>query len=430
MPRRGSRVRIANCVYQDATGISAVVNLRVNGELRSKEARFPLGTDLARIQKWQRRAKARLIVRAPKAKATVETLSTDIDRYLATIADRKARQYAQIQLEPWRTELGTMHRHDVTSVDLKRVLAAWQTPTGTQRRYAANTLNHRLTALRKLYVVLDADDEFAPNPTLKVKKLREPDAEPREIPFAFIQAIFEALPTHSTRRRKLTHDHALRVHEAAQDPTANASAIARRFRISETMVRKLAKRAPEPERDIAAIHYAQLWVRSATGFPPKAVMQLRPEHFDEATATVWLQPRRKGRGAKGDWLPVTPAAVEALKHFFAIGATGPFDTSAHARAWRKAVEAAKAAFKKRRVPLPPLPRNIRPYDLRHSFLTRAWRAAKNRKGVQRLGQHADPRTTDRYTLGAVDEGAKATAEAMASSEPRLAPRVWNASDRP
>jgi site-specific recombinase XerC len=422
MGRRGNRVTLATGVYQDSGGIAAVVSVGSGDHFRSKEERFPLGTDLEKIEKWRRRTKSLLRATTPtKAKPAGDTLSADIDRFLATIADRTQRQYAEIQLTPWRDALGTKHRHAITSVDLRTVLAAWQNPAKGARRYAANTLNHRLTALRKLYVVLDADDEFAPNPTLKVKKLREPDAEPREIPEAFIAAIFAELPHTSPPRRKLSHDQAMRIHEEASRPAANRSAIARRYRVSETMVRKLAAKAPAPPVDYAALTYARLWVRSVTGFPPKQVMQLRREHVDEAHGAVWMRPRRKGKGSAGGWVPVTPEAFEALRHFFAIGADGEYDTTHEARAWSAAVKAARDAYRKAGKALPPLPAKLRPYDLRHSFLTRAWRASKDRKGVQQLGQHADPRTTDRYTLGAVDEGARTAIHAMQASELRLKP---------
>jgi integrase len=208
---------------------------------------------------------------------------------------------------------------------------------------------------------------------------------------------------------------------AFADVARNKSAIARRYRISETMVRKLAAKAPEPEKDHAAIAYAQLWVRSTTGFPPKQLMQLRRAHVDLEHLAVWMRPRRKGKGAAGEWIPITLAAKDAFEYFFAVGADGTFDTTHQARVWHQAVEDAKAAFRQDSRPLPPLPPNLRPYDLRHSFLTRAWRAQKDRKAVSRLGQHADPRTTDRYTLGAVDEGAKTSVEAMRTSERSMRP---------
>lgn len=422
MARRGNRIRLAPGIYQDDGGISAVVSVGSGDHFKSKEERFPLGTPIERLEKWRRRAKSLLRTTTKPAKGTsTDDLSADIDRYLATIADPKQRQYAEIQLNPWRVALGSKHRHDITSVELKTILASWQNPPKGSRRYAASSLNHRLSALRKLYAVLDADDEFAPNPTLKVTKLREPDPEPREIPYAFVEAIFAALPTQTTTRRKLTHEQALRVHHEANDPRANKSAIARRYRISEAMVRKLEAAPPATPKDYAAITYAQLWVRSTTGFPPKQIMQLRREHFDAEAGAVWNRPRRKGKGAPGEWIPVTPAAVEALRYFFEVGADGHFDTTAQARVWHKAVEGAKAAFRKAGKAVPPLPPRLRPYDLRHSFLTRAWRAGKDRKGVQRLGQHADPRTTDRYTMGAVDEGAKVAVAAMGGSERDLAP---------
>lgn len=416
MPRKGSRQTIAPGIYRDSRGIGAIVRVGSGDHERRQEKRYPLDTPLEIIQRWQRRTRGRLLAGVVTTAGPARgTLSADIDRYLATIPERRRREERAHQLDSWRQALGPRYREAITSVDLRTVLAAWQTPPPGSRRYAASTLNHRLTALRKLYAVLDADDADAPNPLLKVRKVREPEPTPREIPWGFILAIFAAMPT-TRHRRKLTHAQALEVHAATRRGPGTYSAVARLFRVSEALVRRLADHAPSPDRDTAATSRARLWLMATTGLPPRQIMHLRPEHVDGDAGAVWTTPRRKGRGTKGDWVPVTPTGLEALRTFFAVGADGPFSPSGAGKVWHRAIGKVKAQYAAEGRPLPDLPPTLRPYDLRHSFLTRAYRASKDRRAVQKLGLHANPVTTDRYTLGAVEEGAKVAIAKMARAE--------------
>ena len=53
-----------------------------------------------------------------------------------------------------------------------------------------------------------------------------------------------------------------------------------------------------------------------------------------------------------------------------------------------------------------MPDRLRPYDLRHSFLTEVFRRSKNIRAVQELAMHADARMSERYMVGAVPETTK------------------------
>lgn len=377
MPRRGSRVRIARGVYQDHAGIAAVVQVGSGDTAQREEMRFPLDTETETIRKWQRRTRQRLDGTATKRPGR-GSLSADIDRYLATTTGRRKVE-ATILLEPWRAALGDKPRRWITAVMLKTVLADWQHPPADQRRYSASYLNHRLSTLRALYRELDGEDDDAPNPTLRITKLQEPKPQPREIPRAFAEALLDGLPKRGRPVRK-------------------------------------------EKRSKVSLTAARLRVLATTPLPPKQLMGLRPEHIDWKARAVWVTPRRKGEGTEGAWLPLSPAAVKALRAFFAAGATGAYSTSAAAQVWHRAVTRTIAAYKADKRTLPALPPKLRPYDLRHSFLTEAYRRSKDLSATQELGQHADPRTTKRYMVAAVSEGAKAAVEKMAEAD-----RAWHKS---
>ena len=60
---------------------------------------------------------------------------------------------------------------------------------------------------------------------------------------------------------------------------------------------------------------------------------------------------------------------------------------------------------------------VRPYDLRHSYLTMTYLASEDIHATQKMGQHSDPRMTNRYTLAAVDPRLKAAAARLAQMLP-------------
>jgi integrase len=417
MPRIGKPRRLASGIYAYKTWIRATVKVGTGDHAQQREEHYPLGTELAVMQSWQLRTRADLLGDQPLGTIRGRTsLRRDVNAYLATIADPKTRAEHARHLAAWvhvpakawgviakpapraskgaakppSVTLGDMPREAITSVMLKTILATWQRdPSGPSARVqSASSINHRLTALRSLYRVLDADNDLAPNPTLKVKKIREPKPEPREIPRAFVEAIFAAIPDRGRPVR------------GKKRSTVNLTKI-------------------------------RLLVQATTGLPPKQVAQLRAEHLRHVPRVVgapapavaghlWVTPRRKGRGTDGKWIPLTRDAADAVDALFEYGAAGAFSTSAARHVFRRAVANAKKAYKSENLPVPPLPTGLRPYDLRHTFLTQLYRHSKDRKATQGLGLHADPRTTDRYIGGAEAEGELAAVLAFATGTTRLA----------
>lgn len=429
MPRATPGHLVAPGIYQHASGYRVVVTAR----RQKREATFPLSTPVAKLAQWQLRTKATLLEDAPLTPAR-GTLAADVPRYLATITDPASRAYQSAQLQPWVTALGSRRRDTITSVDIRTALAGWlQEKSARGRPYAAGTLNHRLSALRALYRTLDADSPTAVNPVTRVAKLRERQPEPREIPREVIDLIVAAIRDHR-HAHVLTSEQARAIYAAGQArPRPNRSALARQYGCSEAMIRKIQRSDGDLSAwDAPAFTRARLMVVIETGLPQKQVMGIRREHLSVAPPTrrqtpaiagrLWVTPRRKGRGTEGVWLPLTPAGVDAIQHLLDIGAAGPFDTTAMARTFKAAVAAVLRDAREAGRILPPLPTGLRPYDLRHSFLTRLYRASKDRQATQRLGLHADPRTTDRYILGAAEDGADQAILAI-SLRPSSTPRA-------
>ena len=363
MPRKGKRTRLAPGIFADGTGYEVQVN-RGRGTGNSK--RFRKGedpeTELRDMRRWQLRRQIELLQdpATPRLVSPRDCLTNDVPAYLATITGRKKRD-AETLLDYWlKTPLAQLPRREITPLMIRSQMAAW-----LEADVSASTINHRLTALRALYRVLDEADVNAPNPTLKIHKLPGPDPEPREIPRAFRDAIFAAMPDRGR-------------------PTGGGKGT--RPTISRTKLR--------------------LRVEATTGLPPKQIGQIQEAHVQWRHRALWVTPRRKGKGVKGKWLPLTPAAVQALRAFFAGNATGAYSTSAAAKTWHRAVRKATSAWQATGAPLPPMPDRLRPYDLRHSFLTEVFRRSKNIRAVQELAMHADARMSERYMVGAVPETTK------------------------
>lgn len=365
MPRTGKRRAIAHGIYADDRGIEAQVH---RGKGKGNSRRFPLGTDLREMQRWQlRRETAREQEGVTHPAESRDALKDDVPAYLATLSGRKKID-AETLLTHWlNTDLAKLPRHEITPLMLRTQMAAWLTA-----KVSASSINHRLSALRALYRVLDENDLDAPNPTLKIHKVPEPEPEPREIPRTFVDAVFAAMPDRGR-------------------PTKGAT----RSTVSKTKLR--------------------LTVEATTGLPPKQIGRLQETHVDWRRKAVYVTPRRKGKGVKGKWLPLTDAGARALRAFFAGHADGAYSTSAAAKSFHRAVKAAKALYERKGWTIPPLPPKLRPYDFRHTFLTVAFRHSKDIRAVQELALHADPRMTERYMVGAVAENVRGAVRAVSSA---------------
>jgi integrase len=283
--------------------------------------------------------------------ATAGTLAGDFDDYLKTLPAKSRRKAdARDSLAPWRDLIGHRSRKTVTSMDLRAILSTWRGEGS-----AASTLNHRRQELSNVYTALNG--KAGANPVRDVPRVPERRDEPRGIPPAIVRLILAELPPGKTRLR--------------------------------------------------------LAVIAATGLPHIQVGRLHARDFHKAQRTLYVRPRRKGDGVPGVTLPLTKEATAALAAMFRGKAQGKFSNSSMWKLFGHAVEAARKKWQKaNRRKAWPAPEGLRPYDLRHAFLTEAYRRTRDLRAVAELALHSDLRTTQRYAEAAVSETARRAIDQM------------------
>ncbi len=322
--------------------------LRCHGTYRSKV--FPETTALETIQAWRMRERLRILEQHPRAPrpADESTVALDAQTYLAAVAAMPTISDRMRDIGYWIQRFGDRPRPTITAAEIRAALAEWRSLGA-----AAATCNHRRTALMHFFSVLDG--KAAPNPVRDVPKLPEPDPAPRDLPPGVVRAILAACAPGRTQIR--------------------------------------------------------LRVMATTGLPPASLRRLKPGHLDLAHRRVWIEGRRKGAGTKGRWLPLTHAAIAAFNVFVRRDCFGDFSRGTMRRLFREACQAVMARARAKRKPIPDLSR-ARPYDLRHSLLTRAYAVTGDIRAVQELAGHSDPRMTARYAQGAVSGRALAAVKAL------------------
>lgn len=355
MPRTGKPTKLAPQIYAYRTSIRVVARA---GDAQL-ERRYPLGTDVKTMQRWQLNTKADLMASLP-APTVKGSIAGDTPLYLATLHGRR-RKDDRALLQHWiDSPLADVPRQQITRTMVKAQLATWEAAGAS-----ASSLNHRLRALRNLYRELDGDED--PNPTDKIKKRTEPPPQPRGVSYDLIEAIIAYMPDRG---------------RAARGGTQTGVSLGK----------------------------ARARVMAWTGLPPAQVMQLQRVHFNRKARTLAVQPRRKGKGTPAQTIPLLPQAVDALQGFFDAGAEGRFNMSAFYQQWKRAQHALERALRHQveqaggdpsTVTVP----RIRPYDLRHSFGTEVYRRSRDLLAVRKLMLHAKVTTSERYIEGAVDEAA-------------------------
>jgi site-specific recombinase XerD len=272
------------------------------------------------------------------------TLRDDIRDYLAQVQTMPTLRHRRDDLALWQKAFGPERpRKSITAGEIREQLETWR-----NAGYAANTVNHRRTALMHLWSVLDG--KTAPNPARDVP--RYPDdsqaAPPRALSATAIELLLHFMPDSLTRARVQLMRH--------------------------------------------------------TGWPQAQIMKLEKTDITWSVA-VFVRARRKGKGAAGTWLPLLPAAWDALEVFKKAGAWGDFSTSSMRNSLRRAAGKANAIM----LPLALHAElaDVTPYQLRHSFGTLIAAITQDDRAVQTLLQHSDIRTTHRYTSATADPRALA-----------------------
>jgi integrase len=333
--------------------------VRINGKIRSKH--FPPATSLTTMKRWRedQRVRARLGAELPPAGAT---LREDVQTYLRQVQTMPTLRDRRDDLIRWLHVFGPERiRKSITAGEIRAQLERWRL-----EGYAANTVNHRRTALMHLWSVLDG--KTAQNPARDTPRYQDDSqhAPPRALSYEAIAALLDAM--------------------------------------SESVTR------------------ARLELMAWTGWPPAQIAKLTPAdiRWDDA---VFIQARRKGKGAAGVWLPLLPQAWTALREYKRLGAWGKYSTSSARKSLRVAAKRARRALcaqvkagtldrptaKARRREL----LDVTPYQLRHSFLTLVARITQDDRAVMVLAQHADIRQTHRYTEATADPRAASALQEVA-----------------
>lgn len=351
------RIRIAPGIYEDARGRSACVTVGAAGPgRRTKERRFPLGTPIETIQKWQDAIRRSLALPPPMVgggRTRSSTLADWASTYLASVTAMPSFEARRADLEAWLPAFGQRSPFAIEAYELATQIDLWKAAG-----YAASTLNHRRQALRAVYQMLAPD---APSPIDRTERQTPPPLEARAMPWADVLEIVAALP--ATKAGTL------------------------------------------------------LTVLAWTGLPPARICRLTPGDLDVDARTLFLSGRRKGQGTASKTIRLVSEAVAALTVWFAHFPTGGrVERSSWMFAWKGTiarVNAARADDER-----PPLPTDLRPYDLRHSFGTEVYRRTNDLQAAAAL-LDVSLETAQRYTLGAVSTQVDKAVAAM--EQPGRAP---------
>lgn len=133
---------------------------------------------------------------------------------------------------------------------------------------------------------------------------------------------------------------------------------------------------------------ARIRVLAYTGWPIGVLTKLTADDVDLTAGLARLPPRHKGTGAAGVVVPLVPQAVAALKDFARLKCWGKCSRHSLRTSFKRAAKKAGLPW-------------LRPYDLRHLYASALAAASQDERAVAAVLQHADLRTTRRYTLGSV-----------------------------
>lgn len=375
MPRQGRRrlidPRVPNC-YEDASGRS--ISVKVFGQ--SHERRFPKSTPLPELEREVeelRRTARKKSVRPPR----YGTLDADVVAYLQTIAGERKRRDAATLLSHWAATYGHESRWSLTPVVIRQQMATWR-----RQGVAASTCNKRMMALRALFRTLNEPDE--PNPVADIDKLEEPASIGYALDYELLARILDGMPDRGRPERG----------QRLKDGTLNTLNLAK----------------------------ARLTFMAYTSLPHEQLKQINPRtDIDWTLPAVKSHARRKGKGAKGVWIPLLPPAAAALRVLVDAKALTRFSNSPLWKAWQRAcVRVIREQLANREDNVIPhrieedgaIVALVRPYDVRHSFATVALNRSGNLAGAQSFLQHSKPEMTLRYADAAIAPATAQVAEAL------------------
>lgn len=328
---------------------------------------FPKETPLAVMRAWREDCQAEFRSMMPAS----GSFAADIEKYLTRIASMPTYKQRAAHLALWAQELGRdRSRNSITAAEIDAVMQQWLiTPSApdpgrrgrrsSPQGIAPGTIRKRRTSLQSFFATMNG--KASHNPVKGTTNPRQAPPEVRAIDYALIERAIAAMPDRLSAKPGV---------------------------ISPLSLAKVRAR-----------------VMAYTGLPPGLIKTILPSDIHWQEGMLRVRARRKGRGVEARTLPLTPQGLEALRHFHAANAYGPFTTSNLNLSFKRAC---------RQVGLDPT--LVRLYDLRHSFLTEMYRVTRDIATVARLGMHAaGSPITARYTQGAHEDVDRAAVAALGQS---------------
>lgn len=391
-PATRDEVKVAPNIYKTPSGWRVYVRRRdpETGKSRKYPKRFlPHFTleeliefrDSARHEAKKERRLARLTDRA--AAATIRGLfPADAKAYLAlkTVKAMPSFRDRERDIERWAKVFKKVPRKSITTKDVDEQLQAW-----IDEGYAASTVNGRRTALMALFTTLDG--RAAANPVRDTKIFEEPELQPRGIPIVLVMAILNAIPD-------------VRSHSHLRTDTKPRS------------------RKTKP----------RLMLEALTGMRPSQIGRLeRTKHFSLEERWYVIPRTQKGQGRQRRMprpmvrLYMNDQQLEAFTRFDALGCYGEYSAQSRRRVFMEAVRVAQEQLREQlQDPTFSFPKDLRPYDLRHSFGTEVLRQTKSLETTAEMLGQTSTRMTKRYALGAISDVVKSAALALQAVTPAAA----------
>ena len=225
-----------------------------------RSKRFPKAPQ-AKAATLAEETRLRLLGRIGPAAPAGKTFADDVRAYLRAVADMPTIRHRTDDMALWVDVFGLRSRHDISALEIRTQLAALGA-----HLCGIETVNHRRTALMHFFTTMNG--KSGANPVRDVPRYRDEslDAPPRDLSAA------------ACDRRRDAHES----DEGAPD-------------------------AVSVERDSA----------------PATMARIRLKEDVRWNVALYLRPRRKGKGAKGTWVPLLPEAWTALEDFRRLGCEGP-----------------------------------------------------------------------------------------------------------
>lgn len=303
----------------------------------------------------------------------LQGFAKDVVDYLEAVAAMPSFKDRARDMKAWIERFGDMPRALIKASMIRAARDTWllrgpkmvyeEQPDGRHvwvpkvRPLSASAVNHRLRALENFFTVMNGAK--GDNPVREVPEAPEPDAQPRDQPYPIVRAILEAMPD-----------------------------IARPLKGGTIEKGSLTKVRCE--------------VMAWQGIRPAQLKRVKPAHLLWDLRVIEIQrspkgPRQPMTAKSPKLVPMTAEGYKAFRRFDKLQAYGTFSKSSLYKSFQRAVAKVNDARVLKK--LPPLP-HVRPYDLRHTFLTHMADAA-GKQAASEFGTHSKPEMADRYARAAI-----------------------------